>query len=97
MRATLQESFGFLCLRLSTAILPTGRNGHGSFKTFKTYTYISMFETGAVTLMDRAELRADEFPDEHLQVTLDTGVDAENRPRIEYFPPESYITLFRNL
>ena len=47
------------------------------FKTFKTYTYISMFETGAVTLMDRAELRADEFPDEHLQVTLDTGVDAE--------------------
>ena len=40
--------------------------------------YISMFETGAVTLMDRAELRADEFLDEHLQVTLDTGdVDAE--------------------
>ena len=37
-----------------------------------------MFETGAVTLMDRAELRADEFFDEHLQVTLDTGdVDAE--------------------
>ena len=40
--------------------------------------YISMFETGAVTLMDRAELRADAFLDEHLQVTLDTGdVDAE--------------------
>ena len=37
-----------------------------------------MFETGAVTLMDRAELRAEEFLDEHLQVTLDTGdVDAE--------------------
>ena len=40
--------------------------------------YISMFETIAVTLMDRAELRAEEFLDEHLQVTLDTGdVDAE--------------------
>ena len=40
--------------------------------------YISMFETGAVTLMDRAELRAEEFLDEHLQMTLDTGdVDAE--------------------
>ena len=40
--------------------------------------YISMFETGAVTLMDRAELRTDEFLDEHLQVTLDTGdVDAK--------------------
>ena len=39
--------------------------------------YISMFETGAVTLMDRAELRTDEFLDEHLQVALDTGhVDA---------------------
>ena len=37
-----------------------------------------MFDKGAVTLMDRAELRADEFLDEHLQVTLDTGdVDAE--------------------
>ena len=37
-----------------------------------------MFETGAVTLMDRAELRADEFLDEHLQVTLDIGdADAE--------------------
>eukprot|EP00439_Symbiodinium_sp_Y106_P076225 s1078_g15.t1 len=35
--------------------------------------YISMFETGAVTFMDRAELRADEFLDEHLQVTVDTG------------------------
>ena len=30
-----------------------------------------MFETGAVTLLDRAENRADEFLDEHLQVTLD--------------------------
>ena len=37
-----------------------------------------MLEKGAVSLMDRAELRADEFLDEHLQVTLDTGdVDAE--------------------
>ena len=45
---------------------------------FKAYT--SMFETGAVTLMGRAELRADELLDEHLnlQVALDTGdVDAE--------------------
>ena len=40
--------------------------------------YISMFETGAVTLLDAAEIRNDEFLDEHLAVTLDTGdVDAE--------------------
>ena len=40
--------------------------------------YISMFETGAVTLLDAAETRNDEFLDEHLAVTLDTGdVDAE--------------------
>ena len=69
MKATLQESFGFPCLRLSAAILEWAWN----FKA-----YISMFETGAVTLMDRAELRAEEFLDEHLQMTLDTGdVDAE--------------------
>ena len=37
-----------------------------------------MLETGTVTLMDRAELRAEESLDEYLQVTLDTGdVDAE--------------------
>ena len=39
--------------------------------------------------MDRAELRADEFLDEHLQVTLDTG-DAD--AQTEYFSPGSYIT-----
>ena len=40
--------------------------------------YISMFETGAVALLDAAEIRNDEFLDEHLAVTLDTGdVDAD--------------------
>ena len=40
--------------------------------------YISMFETGAVTLLEQAEARNDEFLDEHLNVALDTGdVDAE--------------------
>ena len=32
-----------------------------------------MFETGAVTLLDRAELMSDEFTDETLTVTFDTG------------------------
>ena len=40
--------------------------------------YISMFETGAVALLDAAEIRNDEFLDDNLAVTLDTGdVDAE--------------------
>ena len=40
--------------------------------------YISMFETGTVTLLHNAERRTDEFLDEQLNVTLDTGdVDAE--------------------
>ena len=40
--------------------------------------YVSMFETGAVTLLDAAETRNDEFLDEHLSVTLDTNdVDAD--------------------
>ena len=40
--------------------------------------YIPMFETGAVTLLDAAEARNDEFLDDNLAVTLDTGdVDAE--------------------
>ena len=54
--------------------------------------YISMFETGAVTLMDRAELRTDEFLDEHLQVALDPVMLMQHRPRTEYFSPGSYIT-----
>ena len=41
-------------------------------------SYISMFETGAVALLDNAERRTDEFLDEHWNVALDTGdVDAE--------------------
>ena len=37
-----------------------------------------MFETGAVTLLDNAETSNDEFLDEHLNLTLDTGdVDAD--------------------
>ena len=43
--------------------------------------YISMFEVGAVTLMERAEARTPlqgDFTDDDLQVTLDTGdVDRE--------------------
>ena len=35
--------------------------------------YISMFETGAVALLDRAEMMNDELTDETLQVILDTG------------------------
>ena len=35
--------------------------------------YISMFETGAVALLDRAEMMTDELTDEALQVVLDTG------------------------
>ena len=57
--------------------------------------YISMFETGAVTLMDRAELRAEEFLDEHLQVTLDTGdVDAEQTAEPSTFLPEVTLPTF---
>ena len=32
-----------------------------------------MFETGAVALLDRAELMTDEFTDDTLRVVLDTG------------------------
>ncbi|CAE7452978.1 unnamed protein product, partial [Symbiodinium sp. CCMP2456] len=40
--------------------------------------YFSIFETGAVTLLDNAEARHDEFLDEDMSVTLGTGdVDAE--------------------
>ncbi|CAE7281934.1 unnamed protein product [Symbiodinium natans] len=35
--------------------------------------YISMFEAGAVTLLDNAEALTTEFTDAHLEVTLDTG------------------------
>ena len=36
-------------------------------------TYISMSETGAVTLLDNAERRTDVFFDKGLNLTLDTG------------------------
>ncbi|CAE6968993.1 RE1 [Symbiodinium natans] len=42
--------------------------------------YISMFEAGAVTLLDNAEALTTEFTDAHLEVTLDTGHFASKCP-----------------
>ena len=59
--------------------------------------YISMFETGAMTLLDNAETSNDEFLDEHLNVTLDTGdVDADAAAARVLFS-RSYIICFFNL
>ena len=61
-----------LCLRLSAA------TADWEEWAWKFKLYISMFDTGAVTLLHNAERRTDEFLDEQLNVTLDIGdVDAE--------------------
>ena len=59
--------------------------------------HISMFETGAVTLLDAAEIRNDEFLDEHLAVTWTQVMSMLKQPPPEYFSPESYIIYFLNL
>ena len=57
---------------------------------------ISMFETGAVTLLDAAEARNDEFLDDHLAVTLDTGdVDAEATAARVLFSRKLHYLLFQ--
>ena len=57
--------------------------------------YISMFEVGAVTLMEQAEVRTaaqGDFTDVDLNVIWTPVIPIWKQPLTEYFSPGSYIT-----